>query len=167
MTHPFMLRYGTAADLPRVAPLWWAFYEHQLAHGMPLPIAEDGFQAWHDSMVAVLGRFAVLVVAESEGAIVGFIAGRVRTIPRHHGGTVAGLLTELYVLGSHRRSRLGRRLLSFAIRWFVDQGITRVEGQVLVANPEAMRLYRELGCYEEFVQILFDTDRILKASEDS
>ncbi len=156
MTADCSLRYATDRDLPRIAPLWRALYTHQIAHGMRLPVPSDAFDAWQKSMAPALGRFTVVALAEQDGEVVGFVAGRVRALPAYFGGGAAGFISEVYVSDSQRGSGLGRRVLAFAVEWFATQGIPRVELQVLAGNPDAVRFYRELGWHEELVQMVWD-----------
>jgi len=162
MTSDCTLRYATAADLPRIATLWRALYEHQLAHGMRLPVPAGAFEAWERSMAPALGRFAVVSLAEREGAIVGFVAGRVRALPPFFGGGAAGFISEVFVSDTERGTGLGRQVLAHAVDWFAAQGITRVELQVLAGNPRALEFYRELGWHEELVQMVWEAPAVTR-----
>jgi GNAT superfamily N-acetyltransferase len=153
-----ILRHATAADLDRIKPLWHALYKHQFEHGMLLRLPEDAYEAWLKSIVPFLGRFASVVVAESNDEIVAFVAGRIRTLPPYFGATNIGAISEVFVLESRRGARIGRRLLAFALEWFQAQQITRVELQVVAGNPEGIRFYRQLGWHEELLQMVWDTN---------
>ena len=79
-----------------------------------------------------------------------------------HGETVAGYalwfrsfstflarpgiyLEDLFVFPEHRRSGLGRRLLTYLAQTAVERGYGRVEWAVLDWNVDAMTFYRSLG----------------------
>lgn len=154
-----ILREATAEDMPRIEPLWRDLYQHQFEHGMLLRLPEGAYDAWLKSITPFLGRFAHVVVAEQRGEIIGFVAGRVRTLPPYFGSTTIGAISEVFISESHRSSGIGRRLLSFALEWFEAQGITRVELQVVAGNPDAIRFYRQLGWHEELLQMVWDKSR--------
>ena len=152
-----VLRTALLEDMERIKPLWHALYRHQSEHGMLLRLPEDAYQAWLQSITPFLGRFANVVVAELKGEIVAFVAGRIRTLPPYFGSATIGAISEVFVSESHRSGGVGRRLLAFALEWFKDQQVTRVELQVVAGNPDGIRFYKQLGWHEELLQMVWDT----------
>jgi GNAT superfamily N-acetyltransferase len=150
------LRHATAEDMDRIRPLWYALYKHQIEHGMLLHLPEGAYDAWLKSIVPFLGRFASVVVAERNGEIVAFVAGRIRSLPPYFGSATVGAISEVFVLEQLRGGGIGRRLLAFALEWFQAQQITRVELQVVSGNPDGMRFYRQLGWHDELHQMVWD-----------
>ena len=126
---------------------------------------DDAYQAWLQSMAPFLGRFANIVVAEMDGKIVAFVAGRIRTLPPYFGSQTIGAISEVFVSAELRGGGIGRRLLNFAMEWFRDQGIDRVELQVVAGNPDGIRFYQQLGWHEELRQMVFDTRRLQAESK--
>lgn len=161
MTNPsnsssFVLRHAGVEDLDRIKPLWHSLYQHQFEHGMLLRLPADAYDAWLKSIAPFLGRFASVVVAEVDGEIVAFVAGRVRTLPPYFGSATIGAISEVFVAETHRSGGIGRRLLAFSLEWFKAQQITRVELQVVAGNPDGIRFYRQLGWHEELLQMVWD-----------
>ena len=159
------LRQATEEDLDKIGPLWQALYAHQAEHGMLLKLEDDAYQAWLQSMAPFLGRFANIVVAEMDGKIVAFVAGRIRTLPPCFGSQTIGTISEVFVSAELRGGGIGRRLLNFAMEWFKEQGIDRVELQVVAGNPDGIRFYQQLGWHEELRQMVFDTRRLQAESK--
>jgi diamine N-acetyltransferase len=154
-----ILRHATAGDLDRIQPLWHALYQHQFEHGMLLRLPDGAYEAWLKSIAPFLGRFATVVVAELNGEIIAFVAGRIRTLPPYFGAATIGAISEVFVDDSHRGAGVGRRLLNFALDWFREQQITRIELQVVAGNPDGIRFYRQLGWHEELLQMVWDTSQ--------
>jgi GNAT superfamily N-acetyltransferase len=154
-----VLRCATADDMDRIKPLWHALYQHQFEHGMLLTLPEGAYEAWAKSIVPFLGRFAIVVVGERDGAIIGFVAGRIRTLPPYFGSAIIGTIGEVFVCESHRGAGIGRRILAFALEWFQAQQIARVELQVVANNHDGIRFYRALGWHEELTQMVWNTSR--------
>lgn len=152
-----ILRQATPLDMDSIKPLWEALYQHQSEHGMLLSLPEGAYDAWLKSMTPFLGRFANVVVAEQDGTIIGFVAGRIRTLPPYFGSATIGAISEVFISEAHRRGGIGRRLLAFALDWFHAQQISRVELQVVAGNPDGIRFYRQLGWHQELVQMVWDT----------
>ena len=150
------LRAATADDMDRIKPLWNALYQHQFEHGMLLSLPEGAYDAWLKSITPFLGRFANVVVAEDNGDIVGFVAGRIRTLPPYFGSTTIGAISEVFIAEPYRGGGIGRRLLAFGLDWFRAQQISRVELQVVAGNPDGIRFYKQLGWHEELLQMVWD-----------
>jgi len=81
------------------------------------------------------------LLAETEGALIGFLGVMGSPIPRlrHSAQIVLG------VLRSHWRQGVGRALLSEAIRWTPSAGLSRLELHVMSGNASAIALYTQLG----------------------
>ncbi len=150
------LRQAEAADLERIRPMWEALYRHQSEHGMLLTLPDGAYDAWVKSMSPFLGRFANVVFAEQDGQAIGFVAGRVRTLPPYFGSATIGYISEVFTAEEQRGRGIGRRLLEFALEWYKAQQITRVELQVVAGNPDGIRFYQQLGWHQELVQMVWD-----------
>jgi RimJ/RimL family protein N-acetyltransferase len=150
------VRMGAAADLFAIERLWHALYEHQKRHGMFLEVSPDSFKDWAESMKVTLGRFTCLVVAEWHGETIGFVAGRLKTLPPYFGGFTVGFISEVFVSETHRKQGLAREMLDLVTQWFSTQRVHRIELQVLVDNSGARQVYRELGWKEELIQMVWE-----------
>ena len=153
----YLIRPGNGDDMSRLESLWLAFYEDQKRQGMLLDLAVDAFTHWTKSYVPVLGRFACLFVAEKNGELVGFLAGRIRSLPPYFGGFQAGFISDVYVADADRGQGVGRHLVLLATRWFQELGLTRIELQVITNNTPAREFYRQLGWSEELVQMVWES----------
>jgi len=155
-TPDIVVRTGVTDDLFAIEGLWHALYEHQKAHGMFLEVSPNSFSDWTDSMKVSLGRFTVLVVAECRGQMIGFVAGRVKSLPPYFGGFIVGFIGEVFVSETHRKNGLAREMLDLATEWFSKQRVHRIELQVLLDNHAARQVYRELGWKEELIQMVWE-----------
>lgn len=151
----YLIRMADSEEVFKVEPLWLALYEHQRANGMMLDLPPEAFTHWKSSIAPLLGRFAWLFIVEKRDEIVGFLAGRIRSLPSYFGGMQVGFISEVFVSEKHRSQGLGRQLVETATRWFQGVGITRVELQVIMNNDAARNLYRQLGWSEELVQMIW------------
>lgn len=82
----YQMRQANQGDLPSVEQLWRTLYEYQYRRGMLLMLPENSFQQWAISLKPLLRRFACLFIGEKDGEPVGFLAGRVRSLPSYFGG---------------------------------------------------------------------------------
>ena len=155
-TENYLVRPGDKDDIVRLETLWLEFYEDQKRLGMRLEIPTDAFRHWADSYAPILGRFGCLFVIEKDNELIGFLTGRIRSLPPHFGGSQAGFITDVYVAEPHRAHGLGRKLVLFATNWFKELGLQRIELQVVSGNTPALNFYRRLGWSEELVQMVWE-----------
>ena len=95
----------------------------------------DGIMAERWAAQPITPADAVLV-AESEGAVLGFCASW---------DGESAYVDNLHVRADARSQGLGRRLLAETARHFLAQGRSRAHLHVVVANPRARALYLALG----------------------
>lgn len=85
----------------------------------------------------------LLLVAEENGEIIGFLFGLLYPSPVHK--QPLALLDALYVSEAHRGKGCGRALALRFLEWAREQGIYAVELKVMTRNTAALRLYESLG----------------------
>jgi len=103
-----------------------------------------------------------VLVAEREGAIVGFAAGAIRTREDAEALSVVdfrdGEIAELYVIPDARSSGVATALIEAFERRFADAGCTAVRIEVFAPNAVARRLYAGLGYAERDLYLLKPLD---------
>lgn len=94
---------------------------------------------------------AALLVAESQGRLVGVLRAVVRTAPDHPILRPRSFIeiSDVVVGESFRGRGVGTQLMGEAHRWAAEKGFTSVELNVYEFNEGARRLYEELG-YKTF-----------------
>jgi len=132
--------------LPALLPLWresMAYHAALVPHFRPAP---DAAQAWHNFAALSLARgTGAAFAAETGRESAGFIFGLVEENPPVFLPGRFGHIHDLYVQPACRRHGLGR-LLFLALRdWFAGQGVTALELQAYLANPEAGAFWRKMG----------------------
>jgi GNAT superfamily N-acetyltransferase len=83
----------------------------------------------------------LLAVAESQAEVVG-VTCAFSAIPITHGECC---VDQLYVLPSHKRKGVGRRLIAAAAAWCEERGSTRLVLSVIEGNTDAVKFYTALG----------------------
>jgi GNAT superfamily N-acetyltransferase len=152
-------------DWPHVEPLWLSLYEHQRAHGMLVELAPDAYQHWVASTEPLVGRFGFVLVAEKANAVVGFFAGRIRSLPPQFGGRQSGHFSELFVVESERQHGIADELLAAGINWFRERDIHHIDLPVLMKNTGAREFYLRRGWVEELVQMVWQEESNRETSE--
>ncbi len=148
------IREGSAGDLALLKEQWTLLYQQQVQQGMLFRPPADGHALWASSLGSVLGRFGCLFVAEEDGAIVGFLAGRLRSLPPHFGGEQVGYVSEVFVDQNQRGKGIGKALLLAGTQWFRERGAKRLELNVVAHNDGAALFYEKMGWTRELIQMV-------------
>jgi GNAT superfamily N-acetyltransferase len=139
MTSAVKLRIGDTHCIARVLPLFRAYQAHYCSLTYASEDQTWTFLVW----LAEHPESGFVIVAESEGAVVGFATGYF---------TVAGVMAErllhlgdLYVTPEHRRRGIATALVDEVARQAVAHGIRLVRWLSLAANTELNQWYVSLG----------------------
>lgn len=132
--------------------------------GMNMPEPEDPGQAWLDSFQRILGKYAMVHIAEMDGEVVGFILGRIKRIPEYWGGVMVGLLSDMFIDKKARRRGVARELLRLAAAWMRERDVHSLEIQVMHENEAAQKLFAEMGFKTEFHSIRLMWDEYTEAA---
>ena len=117
------------------------------AEGIAAMFTDEGYPAGPSDIVTRLERFATpearVVVAEHDGALLGFIA--VHALPRfEHDDWIVRILALVVDAGARERG-VGRALMAEAERIGRDLGAAFIELTAGHHRPEARQLYQTLG----------------------
>ena len=131
-----LLRLADAADAGSIATLF----------------TDEGYPAGPSDIVARLERFSTaharVIVAEHEGALLGFIA--IHALPRfEHDDWIVRVLAIVVDAGARERG-VGRSLMAEAERVSREMGAAFIELTAGHHRPEARQLYESLG-YDAWV----------------
>ncbi len=88
-----------------------------------------------------------LVVAESDGAVVGSVIGA--------WDGWRGSVYRLVVATGHRRGGLGRRLVAVAEKRLAEAGAVRLQAIVVETDPRATEFWRAAGWEEQVARLRF------------
>jgi GNAT superfamily N-acetyltransferase len=125
------LRAATSADAEAIAAMF----------------TDEGYPAGPSDIAERLTRFTppdgAVIVAEHEGALLGFIA--VHALPRfEHGDSIVRILALVVDAGARERG-VGRALIGEAERLGAERGAAFVELTAGHHRPDARHLYESLG----------------------
>lgn len=154
------VRLATFDEVAQVKSMWIKLYEEQAAGGMMITLPADAFTHWVDSIKTIYDRFAWLFLAEKDGNIVGFTLGRTRSAPKYFGGDLIGFISDVFVDDSARGAGVGRQMMESVMKFYTDQGVKRIELQVIMSNIPAHELYKKLGWKDELIQMVWEPSKI-------
>jgi ribosomal protein S18 acetylase RimI-like enzyme len=147
-----------AEDLPVLAEMYAELNSYFYTVGYRLPHPENVGEAWLESFQRTLGRFSNVFIAELDGQVAGFMLCRLKRLPPHMGGELAGELSDMWIVPSARRLGIGQKLSRLAIEWLREQGAGSVEIQILRDNEASLKLYERMGFEVEYrlVRLFWD-----------
>lgn len=149
-----MIRPGRIEDLERVGELWYDLYKHEQSQGMILRVSDNATEIWIEQMSSRLSqRTNVLLVAESDGDIVGFLSGQMKVLGALFVGGLSAIIQDLYVIPQARGAGFGRSLVEDAVSIFSGFGINSIEVQVAHRNEVSLAFWTALGWYPEIIQV--------------
>lgn len=103
---------------------------------------KDAQSRWDEILSAVQPDTCSLVAETGGGTIIGFAGGG----PERQGDhTYRGEIYSVYVLPSHQRQGVGRRLVTAVVQQLLRDGLTTMLLWVLEDNLPARRFYESLG----------------------
>ncbi len=146
------LKSADSNEFDAVKELFTQMYGYMDNHGLMLDLAEDGPEKWISSVKNMLGRFAVVPIAQVDGQIVGFAHGALRFTSDYLGSRLVGIVTHIYVMQEFRGSGAGKALADYLESWFVTKKVHSVELQVIHGNQSAIGFWEKLGYSRELIQ---------------
>lgn len=153
------VRDADQADVPAIIGLWT---EMMGCHAELDPVwtlrdgAGEGFEAFLRSTLE--SRVCFVLVAELEGAPVGYLLARIGELPPVFLVRERGEICDLAVTAKHRRQGIGTMLVNSALRRFHEQGLREVELSVAVCNPTSQSFWRSMGFQPLLLRLLRKTN---------
>lgn len=121
-----------------------AGYNLQFDAGYTLNV--EATELLHIHITATIENSAQCVlVAESNGAIVGYANGYLISSPAIFVAQKKGYIDELGIAEASRKNRIGKAMLDALIEWFKSQGIEKVELKVDARNAAGISFWRKNG----------------------
>jgi ribosomal protein S18 acetylase RimI-like enzyme len=123
-----IIRKATIEDVQSVLVLVYKLMECHLQFDEYYKLGSNShasYSEYFDSMVR--SEDAVVIVAEANGIIVGYLAAKIEERPPVFEEDKRGYLDSAYVLDNYRGQGIGRKLTEKALEWFKNKGIKHVE----------------------------------------
>ena len=143
-----MIRLAEAADAPRISQLWEdmvAYHAQFDAHAFRA--ADNGAESYARFVAERLrDANARVLVAEMDGAVVGYILGAIADISTgFYRPLRCGLIADIFVCAGQRRRGIGLALVERLALWFRAQGLSSFEWYVSAQNPAALGFWQAVG----------------------
>jgi len=139
--------------LSEVAVLFVSLYSFVADKGQKNQMITNGENLWINSVRNSLNRTGVLIVAEDNGRVIGFIHGIIRFLPDFLGGRKSGFIAHHYIDNGYRGMGIGKKLLLESEAWFKLKNVNQVEAYVNVGNINSKLYFEKNGYTHETVQL--------------
>jgi len=141
------VRDAAEADLDRIAELWAEMIDmhHDLDERFWVR-KPDGQEIFHEWMAgAVDDEKRVLVVAEVDGAVAGYVHGHIAGAPPPMQDRITGSITDVSVGFNYRGKGVGKKMMAAVLEWFAARGAEEVTLLAALKNECAVGFYEHLG----------------------
>ncbi len=144
------IRPAIETDFPILAGMYEQLNAYFYTVGYLLPRPEKVGELWLDSFRRTMGRYSNVFVAEQGERLLGFHLCRIKRLPAHMGGSLAGEVSDVWVDPEARSQGIGEALVQAGLDWMRDQGARSIEVQVLIQNEGSLRFFERLGFRLEY-----------------
>lgn len=154
MSDRHLLREAASDDIDRIVEVWVdAMDFHETLDPMfeRCGDAESRFAAHVGGMIGDDGH--VVLVAEEEDEVVGFMNGWIAQYPPVLARREHGFIGNLHVLLEFQRRGLGTALLKGAMDWFHSKGVPTVEARFHLANQKMTAFLKGTG-FVPYLQVI-------------
>lgn len=137
MSEAYAIRRAAAGDEAAVAALFTEMFDYHRQHDPVFSLARTGGETYAKWFVQQIGEpKSLALVAEAEGAIVGFCLALIKQRSRVHEERyhTYGEIDDLSVTASFRGRGIGKALVANVLEWFRMMGIERVEARMATSN---------------------------------
>ena len=149
------IRQATLSDIPKVVELWAEhvdFHADYDPHFTRKQNSEEGFGKYLREQID--NPNLLLLVAESEAKIVGFLSAELGKYPPCFVQRDYGAISDIAVTKGYRRRGIGRKLLAEAMKWFTSKDIDQIETRVATTNPLSINFWRQMG-FSPYIEFMY------------
>ncbi|WP_435154463.1 GNAT family N-acetyltransferase [Haladaptatus sp. DFWS20] len=132
---------ATSADIDHIADLWVELARDQRAYGSHL-LPDKNRATVRDSIARHIIENTLFIARDPN--IVGFVMFELQS-GIYEQATTRGIIQNIYVEPDHRDMGIGSRLLDAAEQALIERGADALALEVMTANENARRLYRNRG----------------------
>jgi ribosomal protein S18 acetylase RimI-like enzyme len=155
------IRAATLGDLEAILPLvgkTCAFHEAMdpAKYGF-LPNPSDRYRRWLTGRVS--DAASVVLVAEREGRIVGFVLAMAEDEIPIYRVKRFGFVHDLWVEEQYRNEGIARQMVSLLVERFREMGVDQVRCDVLFGNEPARNLFAACGFRPTTVEMMIDVKK--------
>jgi ribosomal protein S18 acetylase RimI-like enzyme len=98
-------------------------------------------------------RHAIVLIAEEQETIVGYIHGSLRTIPPMFRIQTIGHLHSAYVMQAYQRKGVGQQLTEALIDWFQSKQIEYIEVSSDINNTLSINAWKKYGFQPAMIKL--------------
>lgn len=137
------IRRAQETDIPALEGMYGKLYDLLTQAGMPYELDRD---ALGEILATQLrSRMLRILVAEHEGACVGFLSAGISRIDRKFKGGLIGVIHDVFVEPSARKLGAASALLEEAEAWLREMGAKSVTCDIVVGNEGGHKFWASRG----------------------
>jgi ribosomal protein S18 acetylase RimI-like enzyme len=141
-----IVRKAVPTDLHVIVALWqemMVFHQAVDAYFTPSESAEEAYRTYAASNIAAEEKLVLVCV--DNGDVIGFIQAEIRDYPPVYPVLKYAQISDIAVTERKRGMGAGKLLLTRALQWAKQRGVTRVQCQVAVNNRISQGFWKKNG----------------------
>lgn len=124
---------------------------------------EEGYRRWLGTEIE--SREAIVLVAELDGAVVGYVYGRLERRDFNMLLAEHAALHDVLVLDAARKTGAGEALVRAFVQAAADHGSPRVVLHTATSNARAQALFRKVGFRDTMLEMTLETGATSKKKQ--
>ncbi len=153
MKYGIDIREADERDISAMVELWKEFIDFHAESEPFFTRTDTGPETIRQLLIErIFCKKSCVLVAEQNDKIVAYLQVEISSYPEVYRTHKYGCVSSLAVTGQFRRSGIGEQLFNEARRWFVNQGVHRIEVPVAVSNEMARAFWKKVG-FRPYVEI--------------
>jgi ribosomal protein S18 acetylase RimI-like enzyme len=156
MTQSFTLRRATPADVDAIGRMGVRLMRvhYEFDHDRFMQPGAGSEQGYASFLAAQLDhRDALVIVAEQNGQLVGYIYAGIEPRSWHELRERAGYVHDVFVDEAHRATGVVDALMNAAFDWMREQGLPRVLLWTAIPNEPAQHVFTRLGFRKTMIEM--------------
>lgn len=151
------IRNAKAHDVDAIADLWEQLVAYHRAVNVHLPSATaNGSLRYARRILDQLDSptSCVLVAETEDKQVIGYVLGVIVDLaPEMFEQEPSGFLADIFVLETHRRHGVGKKLVTQLVEWFAQRGVKYYELHAASNNQIGLAFWRSVGGTEVMVRM--------------
>lgn len=140
------IREANNRDIKAIITLWHHLMDFHRKLDRSFDLNNEAEIRFQDFLTEnVSNESACVMVADSDGRLVGYMMGIITERPPVFKIAKCGTITDAFVSSEYRRGGIGRKLCEAMRKWFYEKGLKRIEMQAAVGNTISNPFWRSMG----------------------
>ena len=149
------IKEATTKQIPQIIEQWKELMDFHSKLDLFFTRRKEGHTNFKKYLIKCIeSDDAIVYIAVENEEILGYILAKIQEYPPVLETENYVEITDLYVKSSHRRQKIGKKLVRKVINYFKKKGPFRIEMKVASKNTEGINFWKHQG-FEEYINSMY------------